>query len=154
MESTQKLCECGCKTPVARRFAMGHNRRGAETSAEHRRRIGEAQRNAWSTKRARMPLGSRRKDNHGYWLVKVREGGKWDKEHILIAEREAGRKLLPGEHVHHINCIRDDNRPENLVILTAGAHTSAHHSLNSLVETLITSGIITFNLATGRYEHA
>lgn len=149
-----RTCECGCGAAVRSRFVSGHNRRGATTPPEHRARIGAAQREAWATKRKRKPLGSRRKDANGYWLVKVREGGRWDKEHILVAEEAIGRNLLPGEHVHHINCIRDDNRPENLAVLPAAQHSSAHHSLNALVADLIRDGHIAFNHETGRYVRA
>ena len=102
-----------------------------------------------------MPLGSKRKDANGYWLVKVREGGgRWYKEHVLIAEREAGRKLRPDEHVHHINCIRDDNRPDNLIILHRSDHARAHGSINRLIAGLIDDGHVTFDRDSGEYRRA
>ena len=42
-------------------------------------------------------------------------------EHLLVMEQKLGRPLAPGEEVHHLNHVRDDNRPENLEL-------SANHS--------------------------
>lgn len=51
------------------------------------------------------------------------EGG-WVAEHRWLMEQQLGRRLATGEHVHHVNGVKDDNRLENLEVLSHSEHSS------------------------------
>jgi hypothetical protein len=51
-------------------------------------------------------------------------------EHILVMEEILGSSLPVGAVVHHINNIRNDNRPENLVLYESHSEHQREHRLN------------------------
>lgn len=67
----------------------------------------------------RKAAGEGHTSRDGYRLVTV--NGRKIKEHRAVMERLLGRPLESWETVHHINGIKDDNRPENLQ-LRQGKH--------------------------------
>lgn len=55
----------------------------------------------------------------------------WVYEHIVIMERELGRKLESNEVVHHLDGDRTNNRIENLLVLDRGQHTKLYQWIDS-----------------------
>lgn len=51
-------------------------------------------------------------------------------EHRLVMEEYIGRYLTPDEIIHHINGIKNDNRIENLRLMTRAEHMSLHKKLD------------------------
>jgi hypothetical protein len=77
--------------------------------------------------------GGKYTDKDGYVMVRSGKARKHPKfsqwgigEHILVMEESLGRYLTDDEEVHHKNRIKDDNRLENLEVLSKSKHMILH----------------------------
>lgn len=73
------------------------------------------------------------KNNNGYIMVQAPSHPNCDsqgyvREHRLVMEKHLGRYLEKDEVIHHINHKKNDNRVENLIILTKKEHDNIHLS--------------------------
>lgn len=121
-------------------FKKGHKGggfTGKHHSEKSKKKIGEcltqyAEEKSWNWK------GGKRKDGRGYILVykpnhPFTTESRCVREHRFIIEQHLGRFLKPSEHCHHINKIRDDNRPENLMaFVNQSAHQKFHRNPNNV----------------------
>jgi hypothetical protein len=109
------LCECGCGRPVTfhkkkrqyNRFIHGHHKGN------------------WK--------GGRIIDCHGYAFILMpnhpQSNNKgYVREHILVMEKALRRRILPSEHIHHIDGSRQNNDPGNLLIFQTNAMHVAYEA--------------------------
>ena len=119
-----KLCECGCgeETSVSKvtnpkfgsikdqqnRFIKGHNQRSLD-----------------------YPFYIKQER----WWLNCRDGSQVQWAHIIYEHHFLqGNELPEGMLVHHKNRIIDDDRPENLEIMTREQHTKTHRSKTVALE--------------------
>lgn len=128
IQSDKKLCACGCNELIPKInsmkkeaiFKLGHNRRGLPAHPNSIR---------WGKENVFWKGGGRSWHTpYGYVMKSAPRHPRANNvfEHILVMEQHVGRYLLPSEVVHHINGKRDDNRIENLELMTWSDH-AIHH---------------------------
>lgn len=79
-------------------------------------------------------VGHKKRRSHGYIAIyfpdhPLSNSDGYIMEHQLVMECLIGRHLKKYECVHHMNFIRDDNRKENLQLMTINEHMSLHSKL-------------------------
>lgn len=119
-------CHCGCGEPI--KILKEHHSRGIPKFINgHSSRV----KNPMAGKSGELNPNykeGRYIDSQGYVAVLVGgvTGSRYQYEHRIIMEEHLNRPLSSDEHVHHINGNRQDNRIENLKLLTSKEHGSLH----------------------------
>ena len=85
-------------------------------------------------------------------MVRAPQRGKanpYVPEHLLIAEKKIGRLVRWGEVVHHLNGIKSDNRPQNLIVVTRKRHKELHAQLEAIGFHFLKEGKVIFRPSSG-----
>ena len=127
-ETKEKISQHSVKFWLGKRFSLEHKKKlslshlgqSHKLTEEHKRKIGLS--NLKSEKKI---------DSNGYVHIYNPQhpfcnAKKYVREHRLIIEKQIGRYLHKWELVHHINEIRNDNRVENLRIVSKSEHEKIH----------------------------
>ena len=62
----------------------------------------------------------------GYQTYKDPATGSWELTHRRVAEKMVGGSIFRGREVHHIDGNKNNNRPENLRIVSKEEHRRIH----------------------------
>jgi len=103
---------------------------GRKLSEEHRNKvvktlaIGRKGYENPNWKGGKVSIGRKK---HGQYIA-IRSEGRYYPEHRYNMEQYLGRKLSRWEEVHHINGNKQDNRIENLQIMSKSDHAKLHNN--------------------------
>lgn len=123
--SEAPLCACGCGE---RTLKVGRRRLFNKYVGGHHLRVVNAPRPPEACTNWRGGVTYR----NGYVYIHTpdhhRAIDQRTKRCYLVMEATLGRPLTKVEEVHHINGVKDDDRPENLTVMTKAEHMR-HHML-------------------------
>lgn len=80
-----------------------------------------------------MWKGGRSIASNGYVLIRIGVGHPdadvrgYAYEHKIVAQNKLGRKLRKGEQVHHRDHNKQNNHPDNLLVVASRAEHAVHH---------------------------
>lgn len=123
-----RLAKLGSIVTKKTRNKISKSMKGIKKSAETRKRMSLAQHGEnhpfWNGGKIRTHKGyiKIRCENH----PSANAHGYYVAEHRLVMEKHLGRYLKRGEIVHHVNGIKDDNRIENLKLMSKSDHDRFH----------------------------
>jgi len=128
-EQGKHFCHCGCNGEI--KIQIHHHARGAPQFINgHYSRVNNPMAGRCGDKNPHYNEGQHI-NSYGYISVLIPGPGRsrYALEHRLRMEQSLGRKLKRGEHVHHRNGIKTDNRLDNLLLISHSDH-SKHHAKN------------------------
>lgn len=126
--------------PEERNRKLSESHKGKKLSEETKRKIGESGKGKKHPSASEKLRGNKFAEKDGWyrhrgyiyvrWSTDLTGKATYRPEHVLIMEEIIGRRLKPGEVVHHIDEVVDNNCEDNLYLCSVGEHRRIHAAIN------------------------
>lgn len=97
-------------------------------------------------------ISNRKIGKRNYSFVRDKKLKKQRLLHVLVVEKEIGRRLFRNECVHHIDGNTLNNDVNNLKLIKLSDHLKAHKSMQNCASLLYKNGFVKFDRKTSIYE--